>query len=79
MRTNWSTFIVGDGVTLVLYRREHVERYHAWMSDPWIREMTASEPLSLEEEYEMQREWRDELCSVERQLLTQQTLCLPRS
>ena len=35
-------------------RSQHVPRYHEWMSDPAIREATASEPLSLEEEYEMQ-------------------------
>lgn len=29
----------------------------AWMLDPWVREMTASEPLSLDEEYTMQRSW----------------------
>ena len=42
------------------YRRRHVARYHAWMQDPWLREMTASEPLSLDEEYAMQASWRDD-------------------
>ena len=31
-----------------------------WMKDPYILEMTASEPLSLEEEYAMQASWRDD-------------------
>ena len=31
-----------------------------WMKDPYILEMTASEPLSLEEEYAMQGSWRDD-------------------
>jgi len=44
-------------VTLVPYRKEHVEIYHKWMEDEWIREMTASERLTLEQEYAMQESW----------------------
>ena len=39
------------------YREQHVARYHEWMKDEWLQEMTASEPLTIEEEYEMQRSW----------------------
>ena len=28
--------------------------------DPYLIEMTASEPLTLEEEYDMQQQWRDD-------------------
>ena len=36
---------------------EHVPIYNQWMKDPYLLEMTASEPLSLEEEYQMQQNW----------------------
>jgi len=49
--------LVGSGVCLVPYVKEHVERYHEWMQSDFLLEMTASEPLSIEEEYEMQQSW----------------------
>ncbi|ROW06147.1 hypothetical protein VMCG_04607 [Cytospora schulzeri] len=48
--------IASPKVLLVPYDRRHVPRYHEWMSDP---EATASEPLTLEEEYENQESWRE--------------------
>ncbi len=60
MRLNYHTSVIGDLVILVPYRPEHVEVYHNWMKDPYILEMTASEPLSYEEECEMQRSWCDD-------------------
>ncbi len=39
------------------YRPEHVPKYHDWMSINEIQELTSSEPLSLEEEYQMQMNW----------------------
>jgi RimJ/RimL family protein N-acetyltransferase len=44
-------------VLLVPYRPEHVDRYHAWMQRPDLLAATASEPLTLPEEYEMQESW----------------------
>ncbi|XP_073286214.1 GCN5-related N-acetyltransferase 9-like [Primulina huaijiensis] len=49
--------LVGERVILVPYMKEHVPRYHAWMQDPGILQATASEPLTLDQEYEMQLSW----------------------
>ena len=57
MRDNWGIAIEGQHVTLVPYRRKFVENYHNWMKDPFLLEATASEPLSIEEEYNMQKLW----------------------
>lgn len=42
---------------LVPYMKDHVPKYHAWMQDPGILQATASEPLTLNQEYEMQLSW----------------------
>ncbi|KAK1921399.1 GNAT domain-containing protein [Papiliotrema laurentii] len=57
MRLNENTVICGDRVILVPYRAEHVPTYHDWMQSEELLELTASERLTLEEEYEMQRKW----------------------
>ncbi|WWC67128.1 uncharacterized protein I206_101035 [Kwoniella pini CBS 10737] len=57
MRLNENTVIFGDRVILVPYRVEHVSTYHEWMKSPELLELTASEPLTLEEELEMQCKW----------------------
>ncbi|RGB27942.1 N-acetyltransferase 9-like protein [Rhizophagus diaphanus] len=49
--------LVGEKVILVPYKPEHVPKYHEWMQSSFLQEMTASEPLTLEQEYEMQRTW----------------------
>jgi len=36
---------------------EHVPRYHEWMQDPSLLEATGSEPLTYDEEVEMQQSW----------------------
>ena len=60
MLLNYTTIIVGHKVVLVPYRPEHLKQYHEWMKDPALLEATGSEPLSLEEETEMQKSWRDD-------------------
>ena len=57
MRINRNTVLVGSKVVLVPYRKQHVPQYHEWMKDPVLQTETASEPLSLESEYEMQQSW----------------------
>ncbi|XP_020555098.1 N-acetyltransferase 9-like protein isoform X2 [Sesamum indicum] len=47
----------GEKVILVPYMKEHVPKYHVWMQDPSILQATASEPLTLDQEYEMQLSW----------------------
>ena len=60
MRCNRDLVLESGAVTLVPYRPEHVPTYHGWMGDPWLQEMTASEPLSLEEEYAMCKSWQED-------------------
>ncbi|ODN75517.1 hypothetical protein L202_06643 [Cryptococcus amylolentus CBS 6039] len=57
MKLNENSVIFGDKVILVPYRAEHVPEYHEWMKSLELLELTASEPLSLGEEYKMQRKW----------------------
>ncbi|XP_040433719.1 N-acetyltransferase 9 isoform X2 [Cygnus olor] len=60
MRINQDTVLQGNRATLVPYTPAHVPRYHRWMQSEELQRLTASEPLSLEQEYEMQRSWRDD-------------------
>ncbi|KAK4872656.1 hypothetical protein RN001_014685 [Aquatica leii] len=57
MLINKSTKIIGQDVILVPYRKEHVQKYHKWMQSEEIQHLTASEPLTIEQEYEMQQSW----------------------
>ena len=46
-------------------------RYHQWMQDPVLRSQTASEPLTLEQEHEMQQSWiRDDDSKMDRCVVT---------
>ncbi|XP_076008029.1 alpha/beta-tubulin-N-acetyltransferase 9 [Genypterus blacodes] len=60
MRINENTLLEGEKVVLVPYNASHVPRYHEWMKSPELQQLTASEPLSLEQEYHMQRSWRED-------------------
>ncbi|KAL7086435.1 hypothetical protein ACP275_13G002600 [Erythranthe tilingii] len=51
------TSLEGEKVILVPYMKEHVPNYHIWMQDPAILQATASEPLTLDQEYDMQISW----------------------
>ncbi|KAI2463377.1 acetyltransferase domain-containing protein [Annulohypoxylon bovei var. microspora] len=58
MRLNENVVVCGNDVVLVPYEEHHVPRYHQWMEDAAIREATASERLTLAEEYSNQKSWR---------------------
>ncbi|KAM1010346.1 hypothetical protein ACFX2C_045837 [Malus domestica] len=47
----------GGRVILVPYMKEHVPKYHDWMKDPALLQATGSEPLTLDQEYQMQLTW----------------------
>lgn len=60
MLCNKDVSLTCASVTLYPYRRAHVSRYHDWMRDPEIQSLTASEPLTLEQEYAMQTSWQSD-------------------
>jgi hypothetical protein len=57
MLINANTIVFGRTILLVPYGKHHVIRYHTWMKNKEIQELTASEPLSIDEEYRMQQTW----------------------
>ncbi|KAK3308130.1 GNAT domain-containing protein [Chaetomium strumarium] len=58
MRLNEFSAVSTTKALLVPYDAHHVLTYHGWMEDPVIQAATASERLTLEEEYENQQSWR---------------------
>ncbi|CAH1104351.1 unnamed protein product [Psylliodes chrysocephalus] len=57
MIINKDTTITGQRVILIPYKKDHVLKYHEWMKSESLQQLTASEPLTLEQEYEMQKSW----------------------
>lgn len=47
-------------IIFVPYAERHVETYHEWMQSPELLDLTASERLSLSDEYESMKHWRDD-------------------
>ena len=60
MRINEHTVVASSSALLLPYLPLHVPTYHEWMQDPDIQVATASEPLTLEEEYAMQKSWQED-------------------
>ncbi|CAD6215708.1 GSCOCG00000519001-RA-CDS [Cotesia congregata] len=60
MKINENTRIVGSKVVLVPYKKKYVERYHQWMKSEELQYLTGSEPLTIEEEYQMQESWHND-------------------
>ncbi|KAL3103134.1 hypothetical protein niasHS_002320 [Heterodera schachtii] len=60
MRINANDSVIGHHCVLVPYCPKHVEKYHGWMASEELRRETFSEALTLEEEQQMQRAWRED-------------------
>ena len=54
-RQIWATSVI-----LVPYSRHHVPKYNQWMQSEELQFLTGSEPLNLEEEFEMYQSWTDD-------------------
>ena len=54
---------MGDTV-LIPYDAIHVPVYHKWMESTELQDLTASEPLPLDAEYEMQKSWKEDPNSI---------------
>jgi RimJ/RimL family protein N-acetyltransferase len=52
-----SDVIEGTRIMLVPYLKEHVPLYHSWLSDPEMQTLTGTDPTTLQEEYEYQKDW----------------------
>ncbi|KAK4472288.1 hypothetical protein MN116_002662 [Schistosoma mekongi] len=57
MWLNQETVLETTRLFMVPYLPIYVPKYHSWMQDPWLRESTSSELLSLDEEFNTQEQW----------------------
>ena len=57
MRANQNVTIQHGSTILAPYQKQFVEQYHEWMQDKELLKLTKSEPLTLQEEYDMQEKW----------------------
>lgn len=64
MRLNEKIELHGERVVLVPYSLRLVPRYHRWMLSEELREATGSELLTLAEELDMCRAWREDADKV---------------
>ena len=60
MRLNQDVIVIGKSSWLVPYCKNYVEKYHSWMLNENLRCLTASEFLTLKEEYDMQKSWQED-------------------
>ncbi|SPP80512.1 N-acetyltransferase 9-like protein [Drosophila guanche] len=60
MHLNENIKLLGNKIILAPYEARHVPKYHDWMSNETLRQLTASEELTLSEEYLMQQSWRED-------------------
>lgn len=58
MKDDWNIHIIGEKVEFIPYCCSHVPKYHCWLQDPFIQAMTMTDAVSLEEEYDSQKEWK---------------------
>ena len=54
------SIINGDKIDLIPYLKDHVRMYNNWLNDPYIQKMTQTEPISLDDEYKSQMEWKND-------------------
>lgn len=47
---------LGQSVDLIPYTKEYVPLFHEWLQDPEMQQLVATEPISLEADYDFQRE-----------------------
>ncbi|KAH9844410.1 METHIONYL-TRNA SYNTHETASE, mitochondrial [Teratosphaeria destructans] len=60
MKLNTHHALTTPKILLVSYTPHHVPTYHTWMQSPSLLSATASEPLTLAQEYSMQESWRQD-------------------